>query len=187
MKRKIFISLLIFSLFSLPKIYSQDQDVEKHIQKIRKDYNLIKSQISSLEKDGSEGELYCLHTIDNKYGKSYPTVGEYKEEFWFYYDFNYELEYNVKPRLRMIIGEIKFSINNIYIETLFNENGEILFAFEQSDDIAKRLYYNENNIIRFSRNNTNYEIDDFSDEVIWIWRAADERKQRFDNFFSVVE
>lgn len=182
-KRFILLVVLTLGLFSFPRIYSQD--VEKCIQAIREDYKTVKSQIASLQKDGYAGKFYCLHTIDNKYGKSYSAVGEYKEEIWFYYDYNNEQEDDYKPKLRMVVGTTKSADRSIYFETLFSESGEILFAFEQSDNMAKRLYYNKGQIIRYSENNVDQKIDEIIDEIIWMSRTAEERKLRFEYFYAV--
>lgn len=189
---KLFIATIALSVFTLAygQTYSggQSQDVEKWVREIRQEYNLVKSRISTLEKDGYAGELFCMHTIDNKYGKSYPAVGEYRAETFFYY----ELEANFPPRLRMVIETTISAGNKAYFEALYNESGEVLFLFEQSsydNNRAKRLYYSEGKIIRYSENNVEKRLDTMSDEtldeVIWTSRAATAHKTRFDLFYEV--
>ena len=69
--KNLFLAITAICLCSL--MYGQtNQSVEKTIRYIRKEYNLVKSQIATLEKDGYAGELFCLHTIDNKYGNLIP-------------------------------------------------------------------------------------------------------------------
>jgi hypothetical protein len=188
---KLFIATMALSVFTLAygQTYpgGQSQDVEKWVREIRQEYNLVKSRISTLEKDGYAGELFCLHAINNKYGKSYPAVGEYRAETFFYY----ELEANFPPRLRMVVETTVSAGNKAYFEALYNESGEVLFLFEQSsydNNRAKRLYYSEGKIIRYSENNVEKRLDTMSDEtldeVIWTSRAATAQKTRFDLFYE---
>lgn len=181
-KRFFLSAIFVFGILSTPCLYAQD--IEKSVQEIRKEYNLIKSQIASLEKDGRTGKLYCLHAVNNKYGKSYPAVGDYRTETWFYY----AKEGNNPPQLRMVIENSKAAGKTTYFETLFAEDGELLFVFEQSkrDDIAKRLYCSDGKIIRYSENNVVDKSGTISEETIWIHRAAKAHKARFD-FFHEVE
>jgi hypothetical protein len=161
-----------------------NQSAEKTIQEIRKEYNLVKSQIATLEKDGYAGELFCLHTIDNKYGKSYPGVGEYRGEIFFYY----EAEGGYPPILCMVIEKVKSAGNTIYFEALYNEEGQVLFIFEKNEydnNIAKRFYFKYGSIVKYSENNVDIKLDTISDETIWIYRAASAHKTRFDLFFEV--
>ena len=161
-----------------------NQSVEKNIQEIRQEYNLVKSQIATLEKDGYAGELFCLHTIDNKYGKSYPGVGEYRGEIFFYY----EAEGGYPPILCMVIEKVKSAGNTIYFEALYNEEGQVLFIFEKNEydnNIAKRFYFRDGSIVKYSENNVDIELDTISDDQIWISRAATAHKTRFDLFFEV--
>jgi hypothetical protein len=80
--KKLFLVIVVICLSN--SMYGQtNQSVEKTVREIRKEYNLVKSQIATLEKDGYAGELFCLHTIDNKYGKSYPGVGVYRGNYFF--------------------------------------------------------------------------------------------------------
>lgn len=176
---KLFLTIISVCLSTLVSGYAQD--VEKSVREIRQEYNLVKSQISTLQKDGYAGKLYCLHTIDNKYGKSYPAVGEYRAETFFYYD----QESNFPPRLRMAVQTVKSAGKKVYFEALYSESGKVLFVFEQSEydnNIAKRLYYSEGEIIRYTENNIDKKLDTIPEEVIWISRAATAHKTRFDVF-----
>ncbi len=74
------------------------------------------------------GENGSLNTIDNKYGKSYPAVGDYRAEIFFYYD----QDADFPPRLSMVAQKIKTAEDMIYFEALYNESDEVLFVFEQS-------------------------------------------------------
>jgi len=59
---KLFIATMALSVFTLA--YGQTypggpvSDVEKWVREIRQEYNLVKSRISTLEKDGYAGELF---------------------------------------------------------------------------------------------------------------------------------
>ncbi len=62
--KKLLLVIATICLCSL--MYGQtNQSVEKTIRDIRKEYNLVKSQIATLEKDGYAGELFActLSTI----------------------------------------------------------------------------------------------------------------------------
>lgn len=177
---KLFVAIIAISLSTF--VSGQAQGVEKSIREIRQEYNLIKSQISTLQKDGYAGKLYCLQTTDNKYGKSYPAVGEYRAETFFYYD----KDADFPPCLRMVVQNVKSAGKKVYFEALYSENGEILFVFEQneySNNIAKRLYYNEGEIIRYTENNVEKKLDG---NVIQISRAAKAHKTRFDVFLQDI-
>lgn len=178
---KLFATIITICLSTLSSGYAQD--IEKTVREIRQEYNLVKSQISTLQKDGYAGKLYCLHTIDNKYGKSYPAVGEYKAETFFYYD----RDANFPPRLRMVIETVKSAGKTVYFEALYSESGEVLFVFEQSEydnNMAKRLYYNKGEIVRYTGNSVDKKLDTIPEEVIWISRAATAHKTRFDIFYE---
>ena len=181
--KNLFLAIATIYLCSL--MYGQtNQSVEKTIRDIRKEYNLVKSQIATLEKDGYAGELFCLHTIDNKYGKSYPGVGVYRGEIFFYY----EAEGGYPPILRMVIEKVNSAGKTIYFEALYSEESEVLFVFEKNEydnNIAKRFYFRDGSIIKYSENNVDIQLDTISDENIWIYRAASAHKTRFDIFFEV--
>lgn len=180
---KLFAIIIAICFSTLASSYAQD--VEKTVRDIRQEYSLVKSQISTLQKDGYAGKLYCLHTIDNKYGKSYPAVGDFLSETYYYYS----LEANNPPNLRMVIQTVKSAGKKIYFEALYSESGEVMFVFEQSEydnNTAHRLFYEKGEIIRYTNNNVETKLDLVIEDIIWISRAATAHKARFD-FFNEVE
>ena len=151
-KTKTIILNIVLSLFYLVSAQAQKSEVVK----IRKEYTRLKSTISGLKEAEYTGALYCLHTEDNVYGASYPAVGTYNRQRWFYYEIRGNGEDPYEGTLVMVVEKTKrYGENKAYSEFMY-QDGKLTFAYEKEfydDNVEKRLYYYNGRFVQYTENN----------------------------------
>ncbi len=140
MKRNIF-----FFIFLCSSVFASAQTEAD----IRKHYTEVNKQIAESIEHGFEGPLYSNQWVNNKYGGSWPAVGNYSETTDFWYDDDpYHLpatERNPKTVLLKVNVSRKASHLMTNEEFLFKD-GKLIFYFknegEEGNVWETRIYYN---------------------------------------------
>lgn len=133
----------------------QAQDTAKEVQKIRTQYNLLKSQIEKKTND-----LVCLYLEDNKFEQQIEGERYYNEKIYFYYTPD-------ERELKMVIFKSQFGIFSTYAEYML-DGESLVFAFEQQNedkDIEKRLYQQNDKVVKYSVGNKDKNIAENEDEI----------------------
>lgn len=151
MKRTITTIILAMLCFTA----MQAQDTAKEVQKIRTQYNLLKSQIEKKAND-----LVCLYLEDNKFEQQGEGERYYNQKIYFYYTPD-------ERELKMVIIESQFGIFSTYAEYML-DGESLVFAFEQQNedkDTEKRLYQQNGRVVKYSVGTKDKNIAENEDEI----------------------
>jgi hypothetical protein len=128
---------LMFGFLGVADIFPQS---EKSIEEIRRIYQETNKKVAECEENGDSSSTFLTEITVNKNNGSYPAVGIYKSVVKFYYTFG-DREKNPYPnRLLKVVVTTNRSAMTETSEFLFNEQGQLIFYFE-NNEAEKRVYF----------------------------------------------
>ena len=148
-------TITIIILATLCLTATQAQDTKQEVQKIRAEYNLLKSHI-----EGQTNDLVCLYLEDNKFDQREPGARYYNEKIHFYYTPD-------ERELKMVIFVSQFGIFSTYAEYML-DGESLVFAFEQENEdkeAEKRLYQRDGKAVKYSVGNKDDNMAENEDEI----------------------
>lgn len=194
MKKQI-LSIAILILISASASFAQT--VEQQVTKIRNLYTALNKRIEEGLKEKTFGLHYAMWTVGGERdGQQWRAVGtmETRDEIWFDGEPNPEggVE-DVRKLVRKIVSSYKGAAD-IYTrsEYLFNENGELIFAYSRDDTagedgtrVERRFYFAKGKLIRVVRDGKNVDTK-FSAEDFEKATGESENAKRSRNKFAIM-
>jgi hypothetical protein len=121
---------------------------------IRKHYTEVNKQITESIEHGFEGPLYSNQWVNNKYGGSWPAVGNYSEttDFWYDDDPNHLPASERNPRTVLLKVNIKRTASHLMTnEEYLYKDGKLIFYYnhqgEEGNEWETRVYFNSKGIM----------------------------------------
>lgn len=151
MKKSFLLFLTIFALF-------QVVDAQTTVEKIRKHYNEINSNVAEMATWTEEYPVPTFYHVEIQ--ENYPGTGKHKEDVYIYHDEIHEESEDDAPkifppkRIEFVTVKYNFAARNFYREYLYDEKGnvEFIYAFNEYDlddlDWEYRFYFNDGKLIK---------------------------------------
>ena len=127
------------------------QTEDRRISDIRAAYDKTNSRIAEAERNFAESDIFLTELVVNRGGTMYPAVGNFKETIRFYYTYGNREVSPYPNRLLKITVSTERSAVRESAEYLFNQSGQLIFAFVNDGEAENRYYFAGGKLIRWQK------------------------------------
>lgn len=173
--------LLLIALFGALGLNISAQ-TDKRIEEIKKIYQDTNEKVKECEENGEYSSVFLSELVVNKNNGSYPAVGIFNSIFKFYYTYGNREKNPYPNRLMKIVIETKRSANTEKREYLFNEKEQLIFYFENLGEVEKRLYFQNETVIKFLIGDKTQKLKDA--EILKSAKSAIAEKHKLVEIFQ---